>query len=185
MIKDGYWRTYDEEGERLAWEESVRLRERMFWARIGGGVVPASLQSKDTPRSSSEDVKENIKDLDQEKIAEVFQIKELKAPVRLKEDPFHSDQKRVSIGKTIITRRDSDADESWEKAKKAAIFDDEQSTSIATEVKAVPQRPHDLYDTTASKIADMQPNASSLKEQQKTEQANEPRLSLTIPGAFE
>ncbi len=185
MIKDGYWRTYDEEGERLAWEESVRLRERMFWARIGGGVVPASLQSKDTPRSSSEDVEENIKDLDQEKIAEIFQIKELKAPVRLKEDPFHSDQKRVSIGKTIITRRDSDADESWEKAKKAAIFDDEPPTSIATEVKAVPQRPHGLYDTTASKIADMQPNASSLKEEQKTEQANEPRLSLTIPGAFE
>lgn len=26
---------------RGAWEECTRLRERMFWARIGGGVVPA------------------------------------------------------------------------------------------------------------------------------------------------
>jgi len=26
---------------RGAWEECTRLRERMFWARVGGGVVPA------------------------------------------------------------------------------------------------------------------------------------------------
>ena len=42
MLKDGHWRTDDEESERAAWEESVRLREQMFWSRIGGGVIPAS-----------------------------------------------------------------------------------------------------------------------------------------------
>lgn len=26
---------------KAAWEECVRLREKMFWARLGGGVVPA------------------------------------------------------------------------------------------------------------------------------------------------
>lgn len=58
MIKDGYWRTDGSQAEALAWEESVRLRERMFWSRIGGGVVPAFLRAReDTPRSSVEEEK--------------------------------------------------------------------------------------------------------------------------------
>jgi len=40
MLKDGLWRTDDADSEKAAWEESVRLREQMFWARVGGGVVP-------------------------------------------------------------------------------------------------------------------------------------------------
>lgn len=42
MLRDGHWRTECEEDEKGAWEEATRLRERMFWARLGGGVVPAS-----------------------------------------------------------------------------------------------------------------------------------------------
>ncbi|OAA53296.1 GDPGTP exchange factor Sec2p [Cordyceps fumosorosea ARSEF 2679] len=42
MVKDGHWRADDEDHEKTAWEESVRLREQMFWSRIGGGVIPAS-----------------------------------------------------------------------------------------------------------------------------------------------
>ncbi|KAK3670733.1 rab guanine nucleotide exchange factor S2 [Recurvomyces mirabilis] len=42
MLRDGHWRTECEEDEKDAWEEATRLRERMFWARLGGGVVPAS-----------------------------------------------------------------------------------------------------------------------------------------------
>jgi len=58
MIKDGYWRTEGVQAEAVAWEESVRLRERMFWSRIGGGVVPAFLRAReDTPRSSVEEEK--------------------------------------------------------------------------------------------------------------------------------
>ena len=58
MIKDGHWRTEGAQAEAVAWEESVRLRERMFWSRIGGGVVPAFLRARDdTPRTSVEDEK--------------------------------------------------------------------------------------------------------------------------------
>lgn len=59
MIRDGHWRTDGAQAEALAWEESVRLRERMFWSRIGGGVVPAFLRAREdeTPRSSVEDEK--------------------------------------------------------------------------------------------------------------------------------
>lgn len=55
MIKDGHWRTDGEQAEAVAWEESVRLRERMFWARIGGGVIPTFARARDSPRSSVEE----------------------------------------------------------------------------------------------------------------------------------
>lgn len=42
MVKDGHWRADDEDHEKAAWEESVKLREHMFWTRIGGGVVPTA-----------------------------------------------------------------------------------------------------------------------------------------------
>ena len=56
MIKDGHWRTDGAEAEKSAWEESVRLRERMFWSRIGGGVVPAII-ARESPRVSIEETK--------------------------------------------------------------------------------------------------------------------------------
>jgi hypothetical protein len=40
MVRDGHWRAENEEEQKGAWEEAVRLRERMFWARQGGGVIP-------------------------------------------------------------------------------------------------------------------------------------------------
>lgn len=67
IVKDGHWRADDEDAEKAAWEESVRLREQMFWARIGGGVVPTghtrhlstssaapSLRGDKSPRPSHE-----------------------------------------------------------------------------------------------------------------------------------
>jgi hypothetical protein len=68
IVKDGHWRADDEDAEKAAWEESVRLREQMFWSRIGGGVVPggaharhlssssvaASLRAEKSPRPSHE-----------------------------------------------------------------------------------------------------------------------------------
>ncbi|KAI5777389.1 hypothetical protein EDC01DRAFT_635920 [Geopyxis carbonaria] len=40
-LKEGLWKCESEGDQKHAWEESVKLRERMFWSRIGGGVVPA------------------------------------------------------------------------------------------------------------------------------------------------
>lgn len=59
MVKDGHWRADDEDHEKTAWEESVRLREQMFWARIGGGVIPATQANSptdDEPRASMDGV---------------------------------------------------------------------------------------------------------------------------------
>lgn len=67
MVKDGHWRADDADAERAAWEESVKLREQMFWSRIGGGVVPAfhshvqlEKSGRDSPeasRPSADDMK--------------------------------------------------------------------------------------------------------------------------------
>ncbi|KAI1851137.1 hypothetical protein JX265_013255 [Neoarthrinium moseri] len=61
IVKDGHWRAEDADAERAAWEESVRLREQMFWSRIGGGVIPATQAllhppsiGEKSPRSSHE-----------------------------------------------------------------------------------------------------------------------------------
>lgn len=46
VLKDGHVRVDDTDEEKDVWEETIRLRERLFWARIGGGVVPAFLENK-------------------------------------------------------------------------------------------------------------------------------------------
>jgi len=68
VLKDGHWRADDEESERSAWEESVRLRENMFWCRIGGGVVPAShhIDASRSPRLSEDEKKEGELKLSEE-----------------------------------------------------------------------------------------------------------------------
>ncbi|KAJ5692187.1 hypothetical protein N7462_001610 [Penicillium macrosclerotiorum] len=40
LILDGHLRAGDPDEEKDIWEETVRLRERMFWSRIAGGIVP-------------------------------------------------------------------------------------------------------------------------------------------------
>lgn len=56
VLKEGHWRGEDEESDKAAWEECVKLRERMFWARIGGGVIPCiqswNQESSRSPRLS-------------------------------------------------------------------------------------------------------------------------------------
>ncbi len=50
MVREGVVKVGDKKDEEDAWEELVRLRERLFWARMAGGVVPAFLPSpKQTP----------------------------------------------------------------------------------------------------------------------------------------
>ena len=53
MIKDRVVRLGDDrEAEQEAWEELVRLRERLFWARVSAGVVPAFISEKRSERDS-------------------------------------------------------------------------------------------------------------------------------------
>ncbi|KAF7187731.1 Rab guanine nucleotide exchange factor sec2 [Pseudocercospora fuligena] len=55
MVRDGHWKCDSEQDQKSAWEESVRLREKMFWSRLGGGVIPCMHQSsqKTAPQTPS------------------------------------------------------------------------------------------------------------------------------------
>ncbi|KIW89993.1 uncharacterized protein Z519_09423 [Cladophialophora bantiana CBS 173.52] len=50
MVREGVVKVGDKKDEEDAWEELVRLRERLFWARMAGGVIPAFIPTpKQTP----------------------------------------------------------------------------------------------------------------------------------------
>jgi len=46
MIRDGVVKCNERDEELETWDELIRLRERLFWARMAGGVVPAFIQSQ-------------------------------------------------------------------------------------------------------------------------------------------
>jgi hypothetical protein len=50
MILDGHVHVSDEEEEKEAWEETIRLRERIFWSRFGGGVVLSFVPVEDAEK---------------------------------------------------------------------------------------------------------------------------------------
>ena len=123
MVVAGHWRAETDEEKKTTWEESVRLRERMFWTRIGGGVVPSFVPLRDSPSSptfangaSKGEGKENeqsLEDFEPRDISisaggPVLEHKE--EPKKIEDDPFHSKvedkAKRISIGNTIISNPD-------------------------------------------------------------------------------
>ncbi|KAL4991551.1 hypothetical protein BDW68DRAFT_174109 [Aspergillus falconensis] len=53
LILDGHIHAEEPDELQEAWEETVRLRERMFWSRIGGGIVPTFAQTT-APEERSE-----------------------------------------------------------------------------------------------------------------------------------
>ncbi|KAL2219153.1 GDP/GTP exchange factor Sec2p [Thermoascus aurantiacus ATCC 26904] len=113
LILDGHIRIGDVEEEREAWEETIRLRERMFWSRIGGGVVPVFTQTNGSekeppvskavpPQTKSQESlqKEEQKLSTSESVGVQTCIDEL----GVAEDPFLSDSKGISIGRQVPTR---------------------------------------------------------------------------------
>lgn len=120
MVAAGHWRAETEEEKKTTWEESVRLRERMFWTRVGGGVVPSFIPLRDGPNSPSftsapqtTAAQRPSEDSQAEAVLEPVDIS-VDGPVadrKSEEDPFRSKDgdksKRVSIGNTVISNRDS------------------------------------------------------------------------------
>jgi hypothetical protein len=112
MIAAGHWRAETEQEKKNSWEESVRLRERMFWARLGGGVVPAYVPVKESPRSPTfPNRKGDVERKSEESQMSEQQLLDSAVDVTMRgrrshDDPFQvrdgDRPKRVSIGKTVI-----------------------------------------------------------------------------------
>ena len=112
MVKDGHWRTDGAEAEIAAWEESVRLRERMFWARIGGGVIPTFVRARESPRSS---VEEGASEPNSARPDTISSSEDGRAPPCAKDDPF-----RLESRPTIDDQKIHPGQESWENTETPA-----------------------------------------------------------------
>jgi hypothetical protein len=134
MVAAGHWRAETEEEKKSTWEESVRLRERMFWTRVGGGVVPSFVPLRDggsphSPTFTSDDIKQQQQReerMSEEESIISFEPRDITAsgsaastmgnesPRRKsEEDPFQNKSgedkaKRISIGNTVLSTRSSD-----------------------------------------------------------------------------
>ncbi|KAI4866646.1 hypothetical protein F4820DRAFT_244004 [Hypoxylon rubiginosum] len=99
LVKDGHWRAEDAESERAAWEESVRLRDQMFWSRIGGGVVPAGSHASSSSigeRSTRNSQDANMTSTDDDKAGEaaVPSTGSTESKSTLKQGKPHQDEKQ-------------------------------------------------------------------------------------------
>ncbi|KAI2468159.1 hypothetical protein F4781DRAFT_282023 [Annulohypoxylon bovei var. microspora] len=101
LVKDGLWRAEDADSERAAWEECVRLRDQMFWSRIGGGVVQVinnhvhSRSVSEEPARDSQETHESS--TDDNKVDEVVIIPSIETDefqTTLKEDESTQDDKK-------------------------------------------------------------------------------------------
>ncbi|KAI9769411.1 MAG: rab guanine nucleotide exchange factor S2 [Geoglossum simile] len=177
MVKDGHWRIEGEEGEKAAWEESVRLRERMFWSRIGGGVVPAfvptSVHTRDSPRSSSTGEEGDGAGKLRGPPLGVRSSGANREARQVEADPFYLSGERISIEKTTTSGND---DVKIDESSGVKLSDDSAHTSDANESQG--DRPCGSTGSDSS-------NVPAIPELGVPPPRSEKRLSLTIPGAPE
>ncbi|KZM20488.1 rab guanine nucleotide exchange factor S2 [Ascochyta rabiei] len=175
MIAAGHWRAETDEEKKHAWEESVRLRERMFWNRIGGGVVPAFIPMRDSPRSPTFANREKTRT--SEESSQSIEIA-VEAP-KSEEDPFQATsaekEKRVSIGKTLISPE----------LKETLTQEEEKHVEEMVEKQLQTEVRRSLDAKTVMEKPTLQRQRSHSNPPPTPPRKKDERLSLTIPGAFE
>ncbi|KAL1612111.1 rab guanine nucleotide exchange factor S2 [Paraconiothyrium brasiliense] len=191
MVAAGHWRAESEEEKKAAWEESVRLRERMFWSRIGGGVIPAFVASRDSPRSPTFANGNDNRDATRKSEESQLSNKPLDSAVDMTEptegarksedDPFQSkgedNVKRVSIGKTIIS--------SEPVPKEILTTEEEKKIEQEAEAQLHEEVRKSLDVRSAESQMQQQRPVSMPPSPQPLSKKKDERLSLTIPGSFE
>lgn len=185
MLKDGHWRTDDEESEKAAWEESVRLREQMFWCRMGGGVVPTphvhhhNIHSGDlkSPRLSEEERREleELKKLSEEvertgeiRPRDITPVAEMIKPDDAGNEAFLQQRKEKKL-----SLKDDTAKGLWEAAQEDAALPDAATTSLGTSHEKEQSSNRDSTQSSKSLSVD-----SDIKVEKQ-------RLSIEIPGSTE
>ncbi|KAL5420898.1 hypothetical protein PMIN04_006075 [Paraphaeosphaeria minitans] len=193
MVAAGHWRAETEDEKKATWEESVRLRERMFWSRIGGGVIPAFAASRDSPRSpafaNGTDNRDAIRKSEESQLSNkpldsaVDMTEPTDVTRRSEVDPFleskdEEEVKRVSIGKTIIFTEPPPVE---------SLTEDEEK-KIEEEAEA--QLHEEVVKSMSAKAAESEPQQqqrpfSMPPSSEPSSKKKDERLSLTIPGSFE
>jgi len=189
ILKDGHWRADDEESERAAWEESVRLREQMFWCRVGGGVVPAHHGHSDasrSPRVSEDERREQERKLSEElERTGVIQPKDITPVPEPAAIDVSKSPKTVKRTSKPFARTDT-AEGLWEAAQEDAAVPsavqspegpkvDEAKVSEDNEVAS--EKRDTTRDSTQSTVSLQVASANE------GEKSGAKRLSITIPGS--
>jgi Rab guanine nucleotide exchange factor SEC2 len=196
MVAAGHWRAENEDEQKSAWEENIRLREKMFWARLGGGVVPAFIPLRESPRSpvfvngaakvirTSEESQNFDRGLD----SAIAMIDPKSEGKKSEDDPFRSKadgpSRPVSIGNTIISPEPTPALSSDE-GKRIEV---EVETQLQYEIRKSLTLKPEQDDTKAERSGRedsgrLRPKSTPGPSPHRPEL--EKRLSLTIPGSFE
>lgn len=180
LVKDGHWRTDGAEAEALAWEESVRLREAMFWARIGGGVIPAFLRARESPRISVEEDKSRHGSMEPHKRdlgTKLNLPSESDMPME-SPDPFCSDRRE----KTLLSQQKNHlgTDDTRKGAKEVKILEDVAPNARGHEDAVAKQ----LHDNLHKSQKDAPP-ASEIEGPLTPSHEIQPITAITIPGAFD
>ena len=197
MVKDGHWRANGIEAEALAWEESVRLREAMFWARIGGGVVPSFIRTRDSPRSSVEGVEVKLSPIETVADPNLGGLNIQETSPEVVDDPFVSHAKHPSTGNTTTPQSESRADVDDVREGPRDLVDSGEPTYSALNIEdglIVNQIRSNLEESLRAKAAPCKqevPSSSSnfpppeVRRPDLSKPNSEHRLSVTIPGAFD
>ena len=165
VLKDGHWRADGQESERAAWEEGVRLREQMFWCRVGGGVVPvvSHINGEASRGGASESKRRNDEDKPSEELQRTGEI----------------EPRDVT---PLVERPPVLLPEAGDKPPEEDLTRDEGGPPLAGEPR------DESNDTADSKARDANRESSSSTYSSQFEPADEDhevgsqRLSITIPG---
>lgn len=189
MVAAGHWRAETEEEKKSTWEESVKLRERMFWTRVGGGVVPSFVPLRDSPRSptfSKTGDGPGARHSDDSEVS--FEPRDItvhepvvKESRKSEDDPFQSKgedkEKRISIGKTVISPDAPEPATVPSQADNAVPSEDATVSTSATDAEPVAVS----QDTTSEeKPALTQDEEKSIEEQAEAQLHDEVRKSLDV-----
>lgn len=182
ILKEGHWRSADGESEKAAWEESVRLREQMFWCRVGGGVIPAHhnhMEALRSPRVSQERKEQ------ERKISEDLERSREIQPKDVTPSPRASD---ISNAKSMTTIRKPVVEVSSAEVQEDEVTPPSPSP-VSTKEVAEAASSGEVVEYSTEKEGHSRNSTQSTKSLQVASPVEEKeggqRLSITIPGAFE
>lgn len=206
MVRDGLWRAATEDDIKTAWEESVRLREKMFWARLGGGVIPAITRGESPTgtqrRGDTRSLRRNSTESsaprlsrDSESGAESFQSKALEVPkLGQPRPPSRNGTLTPSIdeGSTTSLQRSESSDTRDFAEAVESQTDKTPSTPTGPGSNGDDIRGSDLAESQPSKLGQdgtkdsAETNVETLSAMPEAEKENKaPAAKTEMPGSFD
>ncbi|CAN8100039.1 unnamed protein product [Discula destructiva] len=185
IVKDGHWRTDDDDAEKAAWEESVRLRENMFWTRIGGGVRPIAQgfqnhshsMSDKSPRPSREAHRS-----DEISVEPIVQSEKLAEPKDITPDEENLDDFATPLADL------TPAVTSTHTPEECADTSHDKSVVIHVQAPETDLEPHEIAAKPMPEPPQTPPrtNENRLSSQSLTPKSSEAnsKITVTIPGEF-